>query len=61
MKKKSVLTLLAATTAFSGVAAVSHQSMQKQQQVPNPMLLKRKSLAQKLASEINYDKRKNLT
>lgn len=58
MKKKSVLTLLAATTAFSGVAAVSQPYEAEAATSAKSLVVKAEKAAQKLAAEIDYTKRK---
>ncbi len=60
MKKKSVLTVLAATTAFSGVAVVSQPADADAATSAKSQVSKAEKLASKLASEINYDKRKKM-
>ncbi len=61
MKKKSLLTLLAATTAFSGVAAVSQpQDAEAATSSAKSLVIKAENSAKKLAAEINYDKRKKM-
>lgn len=60
MKKKSLLTLMAATTAFSGVAAVSQPNDAEAATSAKSLVIKAEKSAQKLAAEINYDKRKKM-
>ena len=60
MKKKSLLTVLAATTAISGVAVVSQPSDTEAATSAKSQVAKAEKLAQKLAAEINYDKRKKM-
>lgn len=60
MKKKSLLTVMAVTTAFSGVVAVSQPSDAEAASSAKTQVTKAEKLAQKLATEINYDKRKKL-